>query len=113
MATSHVDQKHRIVIDKQTRTKTHFKPGDTVIIEPLDSHSFKVNILDFTSEKVEDDPAWKALHKPAKIKRYIPPEKIDEIIEEEMTECLNVAQNTPQPSKRPTKNTLENSKSAT
>ena len=57
MATSKVDQKHRIVIDRQTRAKTHIKAGDIVIIEPLDNHSFKVNVLDFTSEKLEDDPA--------------------------------------------------------
>jgi bifunctional DNA-binding transcriptional regulator/antitoxin component of YhaV-PrlF toxin-antitoxin module len=87
MATSRVDQKHRIVIDKATRAKTHLKPGDTVTIEPLNNHSYKVHVLDFTSEKIEDDPAWKALHKPAKIKHYIPPEKLEELIEEEMTEC--------------------------
>ena len=86
MATSKVDQKHRIVIDKQTRAKTHLKTGDTVIIEPIDNHSFKVNIIDFTSEKVEDDPAWKALHKPAKIKNYIPPEELEKIMEETMWE---------------------------
>ena len=82
MATSRVDQKHRIVIDKDTRAKTHLKAGDTVIIEAIDDRSFKVNIQDFTSEKVEDDPAWKALHKPAKVKRYIPPEELDKIMEE-------------------------------
>lgn len=86
MATSRVDQKNRIVIDKQTRAKTHLKAGDTVIIEPLDNHSFKVNVLEFTSEKIEDDPAWKALHKPAKIKHYIPPEELEKIMEETMWE---------------------------
>lgn len=86
MATSTVDQKHRIVIDKKTRAKTHLKPGDTVIIEPLDSHSFKVEILDFTSEKVEDDPFWQILHKPAKIKHYIPPEELEKFMEETMWE---------------------------
>lgn len=84
MATSTVDQKHRIVIDKKTRAKTHLKPGDTVIIQPLDSHSFKVEILDFTSEKVEDDPFWQILQTPAKIKHYIPPEKLEEYMEETM-----------------------------
>ena len=86
MATSTVDQKHRIVIDKQTRAKTHIQAGDTVIIEPIDNHSFKVEILDFTSEKVEDDPAWKAIHKPAKIKKYIPPEELNKLMEETMWE---------------------------
>jgi hypothetical protein len=84
MATSRVDQKNRIVIDKRARTKTHPKAGDTVIIEPLDNHSFKVKVLDVTSEKVEDDPAWKALHKPAKIKHYIPPEELDKLMEKTM-----------------------------
>ncbi len=84
MATSRVDQKNRIVIDRKTRAKTHLKAGDTVIIEPLDDHSFKVQILDFASEKVEDDPFWQILHKPAKIKHYIPPEKLEEYMEEEM-----------------------------
>lgn len=82
MSTTKVDQKHRIVIDKKTRQQTHLKPGDTVIIEPLDNHSFKVNILDFTGEKIEDDPAWQMLQKPAKLKKYIPPEKLEELMEE-------------------------------
>ena len=82
MATTKVDQKHRIVIDKQTRAKTHIKAGDTVIIEPLDNHSFKVNVLDFTSEKLEDDPAWQMLQKPTKLKKYIPPEELEKIMEE-------------------------------
>ncbi len=86
MATSKVDRKHRIVIDEQTRAKTHLKAGDTVIIEPLDSHSFKDTLSDFTSEKVEDDPARKMRHKPAKIKHYIPPEELEKIMEETMWE---------------------------
>jgi hypothetical protein len=86
MGMSRVDQKNRIVIDKQTRVKTRLKAGDTVTIEPLDNHSFKVNILYFTSEKIEDDPAWKALHKPAKINDYIPPEELDKLMEETMWE---------------------------
>jgi len=84
MSTSRVDQRHRIVIDKKTRAKTHIKAGDTVVIEPLDDHSFKVNVLDFTSEKLEDDPAWQAIHKPAKLRKYIPPEKLEKIMEEEI-----------------------------
>ena len=82
MSTSRVDERHRIVIDKKTRTKTHIKAGDIVIIEPLDNHSFKVNVLDFTSEKLQDDPAWQAIQKSAKLKKYIPPEKLEEIMEE-------------------------------
>ncbi len=82
MSTSKVDQKHRILIDKKTRAQTHLKPGTTVIIEPLDDHSFKVNVLDFTNEKLEDDPVWQMLQKPAKLKKYVTPEKLQEIMEE-------------------------------
>jgi len=78
MSTARVDERHRIVIDKQTRTKINIKAGDIVIIEPLDRHSFKVKVIDFTSENLEDDPAWQAIHPPAKIKKYIPPEKLEE-----------------------------------
>ena len=82
MSTPRVDQRHRIVIDKKTRAKTHVKAGDIVIIETIDDRSFKVNILEFTSEKLEDDPAWQAIQKPAKLKKYIPPEKLEKIMEE-------------------------------
>ncbi len=86
MSTARVDEKYRIVIDKKTRAKTHIKAGDTVFIEPLDDHSFKVNVLDFSSEKLEDDPAWQTILKPIKIKKYIPPEKLEELTEEEFCE---------------------------
>jgi bifunctional DNA-binding transcriptional regulator/antitoxin component of YhaV-PrlF toxin-antitoxin module len=81
MSTARVDSRHRIVIDKQTRSITQIKEGDIVIIEPLDSHSFKVNVLDFTG-KLEDDPEWQAIRKPAKIRKFIPPEKLEEIMDE-------------------------------
>ena len=82
MSTSRVDQRHRIVIDKRTRARTNIKAGDIVVIEPLDDHSFRVNVLDFKSRKLEDDPAWQAIRTPAKLRRYIPPEKLEEIMEE-------------------------------
>lgn len=82
MSTTKVDQKHRIVIDKKTRLQTNLKIGDIVIIEPLDNHSFKVNILDFTTEKVEDDPAWQMLQKPDKPKEHITPKELQELMEE-------------------------------
>lgn len=82
MSTARVDERHRIVIDKRTRAKTHVKAGDIVVIEPIDERSFKVNILDFASEKLEDDPAWQAIRKPTKIKHYIPPEKLEVAMEE-------------------------------
>jgi len=81
MSTSRVDERHRIVIDKKTRAKTHIKAGDTVLIEPLNDHSFKVDVLG-TSEKLEDDPAWQAIRIPAKLKKYIPPKKLEELMEE-------------------------------
>ena len=77
-----VDRRYRIVIDKQTRAKTRIRAGDMVIIEPIDDHSFKVNVFDFASEKLEDDPAWQVIHKPAKLRKYIPSRKLDEIMEE-------------------------------
>jgi bifunctional DNA-binding transcriptional regulator/antitoxin component of YhaV-PrlF toxin-antitoxin module len=82
MSTCKVDQKHRIVIDKRTRAKTCIRAGDTVVIEPVDSHSFRVKVLDFASEKLEDDPAWQAFHPSAKIRKHIPPEKLEELMEE-------------------------------
>jgi AbrB family looped-hinge helix DNA binding protein len=81
MSTSRVDQKYRIVIDKKTRAKIHIKAGDQVIIEPIDDHSFKVNVLDFTGN-VEDDPAWKAIHMPIKTKKHISPEKLEQMMDE-------------------------------
>jgi bifunctional DNA-binding transcriptional regulator/antitoxin component of YhaV-PrlF toxin-antitoxin module len=82
MSTARVDERHRIVIDKRTRAKTRVKAGDIVVIEPIDERSFKVNVLDFASEKLEDDPAWQAIRKPVKIKHYIPPEKLEAVMEE-------------------------------
>ena len=82
MSTIRVDERYRIVIDKQIRMKTHIKAGDIFVIEPLDDHSFKAHVLDFNSEKVEDDPAWKAIHMPIKIKKHISPEKLEEMMEE-------------------------------
>jgi bifunctional DNA-binding transcriptional regulator/antitoxin component of YhaV-PrlF toxin-antitoxin module len=82
MSTSRVDQRHRIVIDKRTRARTNIKAGDIVLIEPLDNCSFKVNVLNFTSESLEKDPAWQAIHTPAKAKKHVPPEKLEQIMEE-------------------------------
>jgi len=84
MSTSKVDQRYRIVVDKQTRMKTNIKAGDVVVLEPLNDHSFKVTVMDFTPEKLEDDTAWKAIHTPVKVERYIPPEKLEKIMEEEV-----------------------------
>lgn len=88
MPTSRIDKKYRILIDKQTRTKVNIKPGDTVAITPLDQHSFRVEVLN-SSGKVEDDPAWKAFHPPIKAKKYIPPEKLEELMEEEFVQKIS------------------------
>jgi AbrB family looped-hinge helix DNA binding protein len=82
MSTSKVDERNRIVIDKKIRKKTHVKAGDVVVIESLDEHSFKVNVLDFTSNKLEDESAWQMIRTPAKLKKYIAPEELEKIMEE-------------------------------
>jgi bifunctional DNA-binding transcriptional regulator/antitoxin component of YhaV-PrlF toxin-antitoxin module len=83
MSTARVDSRHRIVIDKKTRVQIHIEAGDIVIIEPLDDSSFKVKVLDFKSEKVEDDPGWQAFHPPAKANQRISPKKLEELLEED------------------------------
>ena len=83
MNTSVVDRRHRIVIEKRIRRKTNIKAGDVVVIEPIDESSFRVTRIDLADEKLEDDPAWKALRTPVKAVKYIPPEKLEEYMEEE------------------------------
>jgi len=84
VSTSRVDQRHRIVVDKRIRMKINIKAGDVVVLEPLNDHSFKVTVMDFSVEKLEDDPAWKAIHTSVRIERYIPPQKLEKIMEEEV-----------------------------
>jgi len=72
------------VIGKQVRRKSHIKAGDVVVIEPIDECSFRVSRIDFAAEGLEDDPAWKAIHTPVKAERYVPPEKLEEFMEEEV-----------------------------
>lgn len=84
MSISRVDQRYRIVVDKRIRMKTNIKAGDVVVLEPLNDHSFKVTVMDFSEEKLEDDPAWKAIHTPVRVEKYIPPEKLEKIMEEEV-----------------------------
>lgn len=43
----------------------------------------RINLMHFGEEPLEDDPAWKVLHTPIKPERYIPPEELEEIMEEE------------------------------
>jgi len=84
MAICKVDERHRIVVDKRIRRRINVKAGDLVILEPIDDHSFRVTVVDFAMEKLEDDPAWKAVHTPVMVERYISPEKLEEIMEEEV-----------------------------
>jgi len=84
MSTSKVDQRYRIVVDKQIREKTNIKAGDVVVLEPLNDHSFRVTVMDFSVQKLEDDPAWKAIHAPVKAEKYISPKKLERILEEEI-----------------------------
>ncbi|HKZ93963.1 MAG TPA: AbrB/MazE/SpoVT family DNA-binding domain-containing protein [Candidatus Bathyarchaeia archaeon] len=84
MSKSKVDQRYRIVVDKQIREKTHVKAGDVVVLEPLNDHSFRVTVINFSAEKLEDDPAWKAIHSPIKAEKYIPPKRLEKILEDEV-----------------------------
>jgi len=83
MPASRIDERYRIVIDKRIRKTMRIKAGSEVILEPIDDRSFKVTVIDLDVENLEDDPAWKALHTPAKTVRYILPEELDRIMEEE------------------------------
>ena len=83
MSVCKVDERHRIVVDKRVRKRINIKAGDLVILEPIDDRSFKVTVINLAKENVEDDPAWRAIHTPVKAVRHIPPEKLEEIMEEE------------------------------
>jgi len=84
MSVTKVDQRHRIVVNKRIRSKTNIKAGDVVVLEPLSDHSFRVTVMSFNSEKLDEDPAWKALHTPVKVKKYVSPKKLEEIMEDEV-----------------------------
>jgi len=83
MSASRIDERYRIVVDKRIRKRMGIKAGAEVILEPVDDRSFKVTVINMDVENLEDDSAWKALHTPAKMARYIPPEELDQIMEEE------------------------------
>ena len=82
MAASTVDERYRIVIDHRVRRKVALRPGDTVILEPLNERSFRVTLMRFDEETLEQDPAWKALNSPARVDRHVPPEELEEVMEE-------------------------------
>ena len=82
MATSKVDRRYRIVIDRSTRRKVALRPGDIVTLEPLNELSFKATLMRFDEETLGQDPAWKALNTPAKLGRRIPREELERLMEE-------------------------------
>ena len=84
MTVTKVDQRHRIVVDKHIRSKTNIKAGDIVALELLGDNSFKVTAMNFSAEKLNEDPAWKALHTPVKAGKYISPKRLERIMEEEI-----------------------------
>jgi len=84
MSSTTIDDKYRIVIEKKLRKKIRIKPGDKVMVEPVDDTTFKVSVLSDELVSIEEDPAWKALHKFASTKKRIAPEKLHEFMEEEV-----------------------------
>jgi len=84
MSVCKVDERYRIVVDKKVRKRTNIRAGDVVILEPIDERSFKVSVMDLSVENLEDDPAWKVLHTPKMAVKHIPPEKLEEFMEEEV-----------------------------
>jgi len=82
-STCRVDKRYRIVLDKGLRRQVSVEAGDLVILEPIDRNSFRAVVMRFGEEPLEDDPAWKVLHTPIRPERYIPPEELEEIMEEE------------------------------
>ena len=84
VSSTTIDDKYRIVIEKKLRKKIKIKPGDKVIVEPVDNTTLKVSVLNDESASLEEDPAWKALHKFASAKKKIPPARLHEFMEEEV-----------------------------
>lgn len=84
MSSTIVDDKYRIVIEKKLRKKVKVKPGDKVIVEPIDDMTFKVSVLSDEHANLEEDPAWKALHRFASAKRKIAPKMLHKFMEEEV-----------------------------
>ena len=84
MSSTTIDDKYRIVIEKKLRKKIKIKPGDRVIVEPVDNTTFKVSVLSDESVSLEEDPAWKALHKLVSAKKRITPERLHKFMEEKI-----------------------------
>jgi len=84
MSSTTIDDKYRIVIEKRIRKKVKIKPGDRVIVEPVDDATLKVSVLSNEKVSLEKDPAWKVLHEFVKARKKISPEKLHEFMEEEV-----------------------------
>lgn len=84
MSSTTVDDKYRIVIEKKLRKKVKIKPGDRVIVEPVNDTTLRVSMLSNDRVSVEEDPAWKALHKFVSTKKKIFPQKLHRFMEEEV-----------------------------
>ena len=84
MSLTTIDDKYRIVIEKRIRKKVKIKPGDRVIVEPVDDATLKVSVLSNEKVSLEEDPAWKVLHNFVKARKKISREKLHEFMEEEV-----------------------------
>jgi len=84
MSSTTIDDKYRIVIEKRIRKKVKIKPGDRVIVEPVDDATLKVSVLSNEKVSLEEDPAWKVLHNFVKARKKISREKLHEFMEEEV-----------------------------
>lgn len=84
MSSTTVDDKYRIVIEKKLRKKVKIKPGDRVIVEPVDDTTLRVSMLSDDQVSMEEDPAWKALHKFVRAKKKISLERLHRFMEEEV-----------------------------
>ena len=84
MASTTIDDRYRIVIEKKLRKKIKIKPRDIVIVEPIDDTTFKVSVLSKEQVSLDEDPAWKVLHNFVKAKKKISPEKLHRFMEEEV-----------------------------
>jgi len=84
MPSTIIDDKYRIVIEKKLRKKIKIKPGDRVIVEPVDDTTFKVSVLANEQVSLAEDPAWKVLHEFVKARRKISLEKLHRFMEEEV-----------------------------
>ena len=84
MSSTTIDKKYRIVIEKKIRKKIKIKAGDKVVVEPVDDTTFKVSVISDELGSIEEDPAWKALHKFTTSKKKIAPDRLHKFMEEDI-----------------------------